>query len=361
VAFLLLESSFRPRFSKYPKPKRGIGPGSLKTGAKEGYRPRSNRTRSQKVAGSQGYRPQSKETRCQKRVNGFGSSNNRSHTLYLGFKIDKPFFRPAPPAPLFDPFFFLMNPSPLYTVQLLQHVFPTTTHVDQDGSKFQVANQVQSQIGTALGFHCTEPPPQSSTRCHRRPSPAAANPPSSTPPMAPTMAPHHQRLSLSLSASTSLPHNLPHEASLVDASVVLRLVVETSASATSNAMAHTPRPCLAAKERQAAASQVGMARGVWMQFVFWFECSLQQPWASKGWIKKKNLLPMASVLTDPRHKTGSMASGDNRGQKVNFLASPQYASVPDPRQNAEINRGRKPLLHWWWKQNLVTQVFVPFS
>ena len=24
---------------------------------------------------------------------------------------------------------------------------------------------------------------------------------------------------------------------------------------------------------------------------------------------------MASVLTDPRHKTGSMASGDNRGQK----------------------------------------------
>jgi len=57
----------------------------------------------------------------------------------------------------FDPFFFLMNPSPLYTVQLLQHVFPTTTttHVDQDGSKFQVANQVQSQIGTALGFHCT--------------------------------------------------------------------------------------------------------------------------------------------------------------------------------------------------------------
>ncbi|WVY99188.1 hypothetical protein V8G54_031339 [Vigna mungo] len=59
-----------------------------------------------------------------------------------------------------DPFFFLMNPSPVYTVQLLQHVFPshfshtTTTHVDQD-SKFQVANQVQSQIGTALGFNCT--------------------------------------------------------------------------------------------------------------------------------------------------------------------------------------------------------------
>ncbi|QCE03480.1 LRR receptor-like serine/threonine-protein kinase FLS2 [Vigna unguiculata] len=101
-----------------------------------------------------------------------------------------------------------------------------------------------------------EPPPQSSTRCHRRPSPAAANP---------------------------------------------------SASATSNTMAHTPRPSLAAKERQAAASQVGMAapaemegekvaetssgtggdegresRGdgvilgcsTLLQFVFWFECRM---------------------------------------------------------------------------------------
>jgi len=70
---------------------------------------------------------------------------------------------------------------------------------------------------------------------------------------------------------------------------------------------------------------------------------------------------MASVLTDPRqkavymapvlkqlrHKTGSMASGDNRGQKVYLLASPQYVSVPDPRQNAENKRGRKPLLHRW--------------
>ncbi|QCE04083.1 hypothetical protein DEO72_LG8g2116 [Vigna unguiculata] len=54
VAFLQLEPSFRPRFSKYSKPKSGIGPGSLKTDAKEGYRPWSSRTRSQKVAGSQG-------------------------------------------------------------------------------------------------------------------------------------------------------------------------------------------------------------------------------------------------------------------------------------------------------------------
>jgi len=54
VTFLQLEPSFRLRFSKYPKPKRGIGRGSLKTGAKEGFRPRSSRTRSQKVTGSQG-------------------------------------------------------------------------------------------------------------------------------------------------------------------------------------------------------------------------------------------------------------------------------------------------------------------
>ncbi|QCD86224.1 hypothetical protein DEO72_LG3g745 [Vigna unguiculata] len=39
----------------YVSPKMGIGRGSLKTGAKEVFRPRSIRTRSQKVAGSQGF------------------------------------------------------------------------------------------------------------------------------------------------------------------------------------------------------------------------------------------------------------------------------------------------------------------
>jgi len=78
-------------------------------------------------------------------------------------------------------------------------------------------------------------------------------------------------------------------------------------------------------------------------------------------IIKKYFYPMASVLSDPRqktgymapvlkqlrHKTGYMASGDNRGQNGYLLASPQYASVPDLRQNVENNRDRKPLLHWW--------------
>jgi len=54
---------------------------------------------------------------------------------------------------------------------------------------------------------------------------------------------------------------------------------------------------------------------------------------------------MAPVLKQLRHKTGYMASGDNRGQK-GLLASPQYASVPDLRQNMKNNRDRKPLLYW---------------
>jgi len=54
---------------------------------------------------------------------------------------------------------------------------------------------------------------------------------------------------------------------------------------------------------------------------------------------------MAPVLKQPKHKSGYMASGDNRGQKGYILASPQYASVRDPRQNVKNNRDKKPLLH----------------
>lgn len=64
-----------------------------------------------------------------------------------------------------DPFFFLMNPEPVYTVQLLNHVFPSqllsshtsnTSVLDHQTSRFHVANRVQTQIGTALGFECTK-------------------------------------------------------------------------------------------------------------------------------------------------------------------------------------------------------------
>jgi len=54
---------------------------------------------------------------------------------------------------------------------------------------------------------------------------------------------------------------------------------------------------------------------------------------------------MAPVLKQPKHKSGYMASGDNRGQKGYILASPQYVSVRDPRQNVKNNRDKKPLLH----------------
>ncbi|KAL1341214.1 hypothetical protein HN51_027699 [Arachis hypogaea] len=61
-----------------------------------------------------------------------------------------------------DPVFFLMNPSPVYTVDLLQHV-QRSRCVDravvtekEHQARFKVANHVQSQIGSALGFECTK-------------------------------------------------------------------------------------------------------------------------------------------------------------------------------------------------------------
>ncbi|XP_054804301.1 probable glycerol-3-phosphate acyltransferase 3 [Prosopis cineraria] len=50
-----------------------------------------------------------------------------------------------------DPLLFLMNPSPIYTVQLLDKLSRSSTALD----RFKVANQVQSHIGMALGFECT--------------------------------------------------------------------------------------------------------------------------------------------------------------------------------------------------------------
>lgn len=56
-----------------------------------------------------------------------------------------------------DPVFFLMNPTPIYSIQFLHQVSPSsfTSHGDED-ARFQVANHVQSQIGKALGFECTK-------------------------------------------------------------------------------------------------------------------------------------------------------------------------------------------------------------
>ena len=55
----------------------------------------------------------------------------------------------------FDPLFFLMDPYPTYTVQFLDPVSGVTCQ-DPDGKlKFEVANHVQSAIGKALDFECT--------------------------------------------------------------------------------------------------------------------------------------------------------------------------------------------------------------
>lgn len=54
-----------------------------------------------------------------------------------------------------DPIFFLMNPYPAYKVQLLEKVTGLSTSRDEEGSKFDVANHVQGQLGKALGFECT--------------------------------------------------------------------------------------------------------------------------------------------------------------------------------------------------------------
>ncbi|KAL9269312.1 putative glycerol-3-phosphate acyltransferase 3 [Drosera capensis] len=59
-----------------------------------------------------------------------------------------------------DPVFFLMDPHPSYTIQLLEKVKGLATCQDHDGaevaaSKFDLANRVQAEIGHALGFECT--------------------------------------------------------------------------------------------------------------------------------------------------------------------------------------------------------------
>ena len=56
-----------------------------------------------------------------------------------------------------DPIFFLMNPTPIYTVQFLDKVSGLSKSSNGDQrSKFDVANHVQSEIGKTLGFECTK-------------------------------------------------------------------------------------------------------------------------------------------------------------------------------------------------------------
>ncbi|KAK1354356.1 PlsC domain-containing protein [Heracleum sosnowskyi] len=53
-----------------------------------------------------------------------------------------------------DPIFFLMNPTPSYTFQILDQICGVSSN-DDKSSRFDVANKVQSELGKALGFECT--------------------------------------------------------------------------------------------------------------------------------------------------------------------------------------------------------------
>ncbi|KAK7269592.1 hypothetical protein RIF29_22325 [Crotalaria pallida] len=59
-----------------------------------------------------------------------------------------------------DPVFFLMNPMPVYSVRLLEQVSSLSSRSricgERESSRFDVANQVQTQIGNTLGFECTK-------------------------------------------------------------------------------------------------------------------------------------------------------------------------------------------------------------
>ncbi|KAL6228236.1 hypothetical protein ACLB2K_002190 [Fragaria x ananassa] len=56
-----------------------------------------------------------------------------------------------------DPVFFLLNPSPIYTIQLLEKVSSEVSScADGSTSRFDVANYVQRELGKVLGFECTK-------------------------------------------------------------------------------------------------------------------------------------------------------------------------------------------------------------
>lgn len=56
-----------------------------------------------------------------------------------------------------DPVFFLLNPSPIYTIQLLEKVSSEVSSCgDGSTSRFDVANYVQRELGKVLGFECTK-------------------------------------------------------------------------------------------------------------------------------------------------------------------------------------------------------------
>jgi len=63
---------------------------------------------------------------------------------------------------------------------------------------------------------------------------------------------------------------------------------------------------------------------------------------------------MASGLSEPRQKGTLWLRFLTEAKSCALLASPQYASVPEPVQNMINNRYQRPFLHWctWVKLNI---------
>ena len=55
-----------------------------------------------------------------------------------------------------DPIYFLMNPRPVYQVQVLEKLDKVLTCGLGNKSSHEVANHIQKQLGHALGFECTK-------------------------------------------------------------------------------------------------------------------------------------------------------------------------------------------------------------
>lgn len=55
-----------------------------------------------------------------------------------------------------DPLFFLGNPSPSYTIRFLDCVSGLSKSVNDEKSRFDVSNHVQSELANALGFEATK-------------------------------------------------------------------------------------------------------------------------------------------------------------------------------------------------------------
>jgi len=59
---------------------------------------------------------------------------------------------------------------------------------------------------------------------------------------------------------------------------------------------------------------------------------------------------MASGFLEPRQKGALWLRFLNEAKSYALLASPQYASVPEPVQNIKNNRCQSPFLHWCHSQ-----------